>query len=156
MPAQAELLFSYDQVLPALDKRAVVTLTPFTRQMPDFRPKALVKVNGLGASAYQGNMRELSRDLQKWRKDGWRVALFAGGVARGQRLNRTLFDFDCDAPFLEKPAGGADARRGADPALLAVPGLPLPGRQARVWSQRATSSASPSTAGSRRPEAATR
>ena len=103
MPAQAELLFTYDQVLPAMDKRAVVTLTPFTRQTADFRPKALIKVNGLGASAYQGNMRELARDLQKWRKDGWRVALMAGGVARGQRLNRTLFDFDCDAPFLENP-----------------------------------------------------
>lgn len=103
MPAQAELLLTYDQLLPALDGRTVVTLTPFTRANPDFKPKALIKVNGLGASAYQGNIRELARDLAKWRKDGWRVALLAGGVARGQRLNRTLFDFDCDAPFFENP-----------------------------------------------------
>ena len=103
MPAQAELLFSYDQVLPSLDSRAVVTLTPFTRTVPDFRPKALVKVNGMGASAYQGNLREMARDLNTWRDGGWRVALLAGGVARGQRLNRTLFDFDCDAPFTEEP-----------------------------------------------------
>jgi transcription-repair coupling factor (superfamily II helicase) len=48
-------------------------------------------------------MRELSRDLTKWRQEGWQVALLAGGVARGQRLNRTLFDFDCDAPFFEQP-----------------------------------------------------
>ena len=103
MPVQAELLFMYDQVLPALDTRSVVTLTPFTRASADFKPKALIKFNGLGASAYQGNMRELARDMEKWRQDGWRVTLLAGGVARGQRLNRTLFDFDCDAPFSEQP-----------------------------------------------------
>ena len=115
MPAQAELLFSYDQVLPALDDRAVVTLTPFTRATPDFRPKALIKVNGLGASAYQGNMRELARDLEKWRKDGWSVAMMAGGVARGQRLNRTLFDFNFDAPFAENPP---EALSPGEPLIL--------------------------------------
>ena len=115
MPAQAELLFAYDQVLPVLDRAAVVTLTPFTRATPDFKPKALIKVNGLGASAYQGNIRELARDMHKWRQDGWRVALMAGGVARGQRLNRTLFDFDCDAPFHEN---APEALLPGEPVIL--------------------------------------
>ncbi len=115
MPAQAELLFTYDQVLPALDLHPVLTLTPFTRMSGDFKPRALIKINALGASAYQGNMRELARDVEKWRKEGWKIALMAGGVARGQRLNRTLFDFDCDAPFREEPP---EALEPGEPVIL--------------------------------------
>ena len=101
LPAQAQLLLRYDQVLVKLDGFSVATLNPFMRAVNDFRLSGLFKFEGLGAPAYQGNPRELARDLHKWREEGWRVALLAGGVARGQRLNKLLFEQDVDAPFLD-------------------------------------------------------
>jgi transcription-repair coupling factor (superfamily II helicase) len=115
MPAQAGLLFAYDEILPRLDGCAVITLNPFARTIPDFKPSRLVKIDGLGARAYQGNMRELKQDVDTWKAEGWRVALLAGGVARGQRLNRALFENDCPVPFVENPP---EALEAGQPVIL--------------------------------------
>ena len=116
LPAQAELLLRYDQILVKLDDYAVVTLNTFMRTVSDFRFKGLFKFEGMGAPAYQGNPHELARDLVKWRDEGWRVALLAGGVARGQRLNKLLFEHDAPAPFLDPPP---QTLKMGEPVILA-------------------------------------
>ncbi len=103
MPQQAELLITFDQLLPALDHRQLLLTHPFARTEQDFKPKSLVAFDGVGAAAYQGSLHELTRDLQRWMEDGWRVALLSGGVARGGRLNKTLFEMGVSAEFFEQP-----------------------------------------------------
>ena len=51
------------------------------------------------ASAYQSNVRELARDLNRWKAEGWCVALLAGGTARGERLEGALKTQGSPAPF---------------------------------------------------------
>lgn len=99
VPRQAELLATYDELLTALEGHSVLTLSPFMRTMTDFRPKELFKFDGIGATGYMGNMRELVRDVKGWIANGFRVALMAGGVARGQRLNKSLYDLGLVVPF---------------------------------------------------------
>ena len=102
IPEQAELLLRWDYLLTQTDGRDVMVVEPFLRQQNDFIYKDLVKLEGRGATGYSGNMKELARDIAAWKKDGWRVALMAGGVARGQRLARSLMDEDAVVPFLEE------------------------------------------------------
>lgn len=83
IPEQAELLLRWDYLLTQTDGRDVMVVEPFLRQQNDFIYKDLVKLEGRGATGYSGNMKELARDIAAWKKDGWRVALMAGGVARG-------------------------------------------------------------------------
>lgn len=89
---QAELLLTFDQLLPEFDKHSALILQPFLRQQSDFKVKNLFKFECMNATGYSGNIKELARDIEKWKTDGWRVALLAGGVARGKRLSASLME----------------------------------------------------------------
>ncbi|MBQ3223496.1 MAG: transcription-repair coupling factor [Clostridia bacterium] len=102
LPLQAELLYSWDMLCARLQPAGLLALQPFLRSIEGFKPTGLFKFEGLGASAYQSNMHELVRDIKKWVKDGWRIAILAGGVARGNRLHKSLFDLDCMSDFYEE------------------------------------------------------
>ena len=103
LPVQAELLLSYDQLLSRVDGRGILITNPFLRTERDFRPQALIQIESRNATGYQANIKELALDLEKWRKEGWQVALLAGGVARSERLQQALKNQDCAAEFLPEP-----------------------------------------------------
>ena len=100
LPCQAELLIGYDALLAKLSGRTILLTNLFMRTEPDFKPRALIKIECRNASAYQGNVRELARDLDRWKAEGWRVALLAGGTARGERLQGALNTQGSPAPFV--------------------------------------------------------
>ena len=98
---QSELLYTYGQVLSRATQGTLVALSPFLRRYPDLPVHSIVTMNALNATSYSSNMRELCRDLDKWRAEGWRVALLAGGHARAQRLEKTLADENELVPFAD-------------------------------------------------------
>ena len=100
LPCQAEIMIGYDALLARLSGRRILLTNLFMRTEPDFRPTALVKFECRNAPAYQGNVKALARDLDRWKAEGWRVALLAGGTARGERLEGALTTQDSPAPFM--------------------------------------------------------
>jgi len=100
LPAQAGLLLTYDDLLTRVRDRRVLLANLFLRTERDFQPTRLVKLECRNASGYQGNIRELARDLGTWKREGWRVALLAGGTARGERLEGALNTQESPAPFM--------------------------------------------------------
>lgn len=90
LPFQADLLFSYDYLLAKLSERSVLIANPFMRSETDFHPQAYFQIESRNATGYQGNIRELSIDIEKWKADGWKIALLAGGTARSERLLHAL------------------------------------------------------------------
>ncbi len=115
LPCQAELLLSYDALLEKLKGRATVLTNLFMRTEPDFKPDALIKFECRNASAYQGNVKELARDVNRWKEAGWRVALLAGGTARGERLQGALTTQGSGAPFVTEPP---EALTPGEPVIL--------------------------------------
>ena len=100
LPCQAEILITYDELLARLSGNSILLTNLFMRTEPDFVPTALVKIECRNAAAYQGNVKELARDLELWKAEGWRVALLAGGTARGERLEGALNTQGSPAPFV--------------------------------------------------------
>ena len=96
---QATLLLPYDRILAQLSNYSVIALSTLVRTMKDLRFDKILKVEGLNASGYQRSPRELMRDLDRWVSEGWRVALLAGGMARGERLKRMLEELGMALPF---------------------------------------------------------
>ena len=103
LPCQEELLLRYDVLLQKMEGRSILLAELFARSEPDLRPKIVIRLDCRNASAYQGNVRELARDLDHWKEDGWKVALLAGGTARGERLEKALDTQKSPAPFLPEP-----------------------------------------------------
>ena len=99
LPQQSELLMSYDRLLEKLRGQRTLLTNLFMRTEQDFKPAALIKFECRNATGYQSNVRELARDLDRWKADGWRVALLAGGTARGERLEGALRTQESPAPF---------------------------------------------------------
>ena len=97
---QADLLYTYGQVLARANQGTVIALSPFLRRYTDMEVNSVVTINAMNSTAYSSNMHELCRDLDKWRAEGWRVALLAGGHARAQRLEKTLADEHEIVPFV--------------------------------------------------------
>lgn len=101
LPLQAELLYRWETFCTRAAEVGILALQPFMRTIEGFRPTGVFKFEGLGASGYQGNVHELVRDIQKWKKENWQIAILAGGVARGNRLHKSLFDLNCPSDFYE-------------------------------------------------------
>ena len=115
LPGQADLLIGYDALLAKLEGRSRLLTNLFLRTEPDFKPTALIKFECRNATAYQSNLKELAKDLERWKAEGWRVALLAGGTARGERLEHALGSLECPVPFTPEIS---DALRPGQPVIL--------------------------------------
>ena len=103
---QSDLLYSYGEVIARASSGTVIALSPFLRRYPDLQVHSIVTINAINATAYSSNLRELCRDMAKWRDEKWRVMLLAGGHARGERLEHTLSEAGMPTPYsdqLERP-----------------------------------------------------
>ena len=102
LPVQAELLYTYDEILARADGRSIITTNPFLRTDRDFAPQAIFQIDSRNATGYQANIRELALDIERWKKEGWQIALLAGGVARSERLKQALANQGCSAAYADE------------------------------------------------------
>ncbi len=109
LPCQADLLIDYDALLQKLSGHTTLLTSLFMRTEADFAPRALFKLECRNAPAYQGNVKELARDLIRWKDEGWKVALLAGGTARGERLEGAIHNQGSAAPFVAQPPESLEA-----------------------------------------------
>ena len=117
LPAQGELLMTYDELLARFGTYTQLISNPFMRTERDFKPQRLIKFECRNATGYQTNVRELARDLKKWMDEGWRVALMAGGTARGQRLESALDQQELSVPYTDEVPGELEPGR---PVIMPV------------------------------------
>ena len=93
MPGQSSLILGMDEFFGALsggEKGPVVLFSAFMRAFAGMKPEAIVKLESVGSTGYQGAMRDAAEDIRRWRADGWRVALMTSGASRGKRLAESL------------------------------------------------------------------
>lgn len=99
---QEQLLMDWEEVLPVLSAKALTAMTEFLRGMGGVTTQDVLDLSSKGIASYQGQMKTLAADCERWRKEGNCVMLLSGGVARGKRLTQALEELNAPATFMEE------------------------------------------------------
>ncbi len=98
---QQTLLMDWDALLPLLTAYPLATASEFLRGLGGVDAREAIDLGGKGVTGYHAQLKQLAEDCAVWRREGYRVALLSGGVARGQRLQGSLNELGASARFAE-------------------------------------------------------
>ena len=115
---QESLLMDWDELLGAMQGRAIVAAAELLRGMGGVNPVDAIDLGCKGVAGYSSQLKPLAEDCNAWRGQGWTVALLSGGVARGKRLAQGLTELEVPAVFTEADAPLAPGTVTILPATL--------------------------------------
>lgn len=106
---QENLLMTWESLVDACEtdrkgeKRAVIAVTEFLEGLGGVHVSDAADLGVQRVAGYSSQLRPLAEDCDGWLREGYRVALLCGGVARGQRLAQSLSEHGVSAVFCEAP-----------------------------------------------------
>ena len=99
LPRQMDILYSLPEVMKRLQDNPLVLLTTLDTPISDLTVKHKFFISVQAAPSYNNNFSMLAKDLQRFKKNGYRVLLLSGSETRGRRLCEDLQDFDLTASY---------------------------------------------------------
>jgi len=75
-----------------------VYLSLFVRQIPHTQPQNIVNFVCRSMQNFHGQMNVLKSEMERWRKNGSKILMFAGNAERADRMKRVLEDYQIDIP----------------------------------------------------------
>lgn len=99
LPRQMDILYSLPEVMKRLQDNPLVLLTTLDTPISDLTVKHKFFISVQAAPSYNNNFSMLAKDLQRFKKNGYRVLLLSGSETRGRRLCEDLRDFDLTASY---------------------------------------------------------
>jgi len=75
-----------------------VYLSLFVRQIPHTQPQNIVNFVCRSMQNFHGQMNVLKAEMERWRKNGARILMLAGGQERADRIRRVLDDYHIEPP----------------------------------------------------------
>ena len=98
---QENLLLGWEELLTHFAGRAVIASAEMLRGMGGLNPVDAIDLQVRGVAGYSSQVKLLAEDCAEWLREGWRVAILSGGVARGKRLAQSLEEMEVSARFTE-------------------------------------------------------
>ena len=89
---QESLILTKDDVIEAALSHTALALTSILRPVAMLRPTLLEQMGGMDAGSYGGRTHDMCQDITRWIHGGWRVLVFSGGSARGERMRQSFAD----------------------------------------------------------------
>ncbi len=103
LPGQMNILYSGEQVAARLGKGAVVTFAALETKHGFFKADWKMDVSARNIAPYNNSFEALTKDLKRFRKNGYRVLLLSGSRTRAKRLAEDLRDQELAAVYTEDP-----------------------------------------------------
>ncbi len=101
LPSQADLLYSWNETAAAFADWRCVGLTALENIRGSWDITYKYDVDVRAVNSYRGSFEQLVTDLEKWKKDHYRVILLAASHTRGNRLSADLSERGLNAFFSE-------------------------------------------------------
>ncbi len=103
LPGQMDLLYSCEQVAARMLKAPVVSIATMEGRNPIFQASQKFDVGSRSVASYNNSFESLVKDLQQYKRKGYRVLLLSGSRTRARRLAEDLRDNGLSAVYTEDP-----------------------------------------------------
>lgn len=97
LPGQMDAIYSYKELLAKINSKATVLLSMMEHKVGLFAPKHHYDFTIKSINPYNNNFEILVKDLEQWKKNGYRVILLSGSRTRANRLSEDLREYDLNA-----------------------------------------------------------
>lgn len=115
LPSQADVIYSYKNLIARLSSQQnMVLLSGLDTKLKSWSPKAKSDWMVTSIASYRQSFEMLIKDLEAWRKKGYKTIVFSSSKSRAKRLSEDLRGYDLPA-FL-----GEDMDRVLNPGEIMV------------------------------------
>lgn len=97
LPGQMDAIFSYKELIAKLNRRQSVFISTMDHKANSFLSKVSYDFTVKSVNPYNNNFEVLVKDLEKWKRNGYRVILLSGSRTRANRLSEDLREYELNA-----------------------------------------------------------
>ncbi len=97
LPGQTELLYTATELLAKAQRDNTMYLTGLEQKLPGLAVQAKYRFDVKNVNSYQNSFELLIKDLQRWKKEKYRVILLSGSRTRASRLAGDLREYGLSA-----------------------------------------------------------
>ncbi len=97
LPEQTSLLYPLKETLAGLRTPRTIMLTGLEQKLPGMTVEQKYGIQAKNVSSYQNSFEILIKDLQRWKKEKYRVVLLSGSHTRASRLAGDLREYELSA-----------------------------------------------------------
>ena len=105
LPGQADVLWSTKQIFARLKKNILLLLAALEQKQHYIDVDYTCYLNTQNMNPYNNSFELLTKDLARWKKNGYRVVLLTNSRTRGARLADDLRGFELSAYYTEELSG---------------------------------------------------
>ena len=87
---QGSLILDKEEAAQIALAHTTLSLTSIMRPVAMIKPTLLEQMGGMDAGSYGGRTHEMCQDITRWMREGWRIMVFSGGSARGERMHQSF------------------------------------------------------------------
>ncbi len=97
LPGQTDLLYSVKELLAQAQRSNTLYLTGLEQKLPGLTVNGQYRLSVKNVSSYQNSFEMLIKDLQRWKREKYRVVLLSGSRTRASRLAGDLREYNLSA-----------------------------------------------------------
>jgi transcription-repair coupling factor (superfamily II helicase) len=101
LPGQMDVIYGYKELFAALYKKNAVLVSTMEVKNNYFVPKKKYDFTVQTVASYHKNFDVLIKDLERWKKNKYRVILLSGSRTRAKRLSEDLQEYNLSAFYSE-------------------------------------------------------
>ena len=97
LPGQVDVIYGYKELMGILAKKNSILISTMEPKNNPITPKAKYDFTVQTVASYHKNFDLLVKDLERWKKNKYRVILLSGSRTRAMRLSEDLRDYNLNA-----------------------------------------------------------
>ena len=103
LPSQIKLLYSHGETIGRVNLKNCIGLCMMDLSKEDWKVNSTYYMTVRSVNSYNNSFDQLIKDLTKWKKEGYRVALLSASKTRAQRLAQDLQDEGLSSFYSQDP-----------------------------------------------------